>query len=501
MVNHLEIRFSDFFDEELGFTFNEETIVCETYNEDMAPFITSEFECMGAELDDTFSPESLLVSNNKNRPSRDTVFELGPALADIPLPSLESFPDFVEEIQDNNVDSDDEDNDADDDHDEDENADDADEDEDYEYVAEFQNLKHTEVLDLSILVSRKDYRRFRYYDMVRSELDLDDNYSGSDVDFGGEMNDGVDIDGDDDMYVEVDYSYLTCDRACKVQFDSQVEIHEFYEEDILPGNARSAQLPELPSFTSKLTITQPPQAQYLSSYFAFIKDKHSSDLCRVLQETSNIHTWRTPVNFRTLYRVMTLAKKQAANVTENVLCAFEGMSALGKRLVGVINLLRASFARFLVLRDSCHPSQGYISDYEHQLLVFVSSCKELQRDVLRLKNVVLESEEHVEISSTYISSIIEDSLLYSQQVQEIFTRIQETDEAAWEKVEAIIDVCDSYTKYINFLHDISPECFFEALKLDFAKMKKDISSADSICGLLLNHTQNLLSDFQNNVSS
>ncbi|KAM9889809.1 hypothetical protein OXX79_011876, partial [Metschnikowia pulcherrima] len=87
------------------------------------------------------------------------------------------------------------------------------------------------------------------------------------------------------------------------------------------------------------------------------------------------------------------------------------------------------------------------------------------------------------------STGISDSVNYSTKVKELFAMVYQKDEDCWTALQSIIGVSESYTRCVNFLHEMTPERVFRFLKHDFTKMQNDIGNMDYLCGLLLEQTR------------
>ena len=428
MSNTLEPRAPGKLEEDLYFIFDEEDVSLDAYNKGLGIIISSKIDWAALESDG--SQDSIDAPKIKRKKKKRGFKQHGSKereVADLSATTFKAFASFADETNDLQIQS------------------------------HSQSFRNAEIEEVPLLSAKhKDYRRFRYYDLIRSKLEL------------GELESIPPVGNQDE----------------KVHFDTEIGIHEFYCDDTLSCAVISA--PDsrpLSILLKKHKLEEPPVCQL----FSFLQEEYSQDLCKLMNLTQDNYSLDLSMDFHELYEIMALAQKQAGVATENVLCAFEGMSSMGKHLIGIVNRLQALATRFLVLRES--QSLENSSELLFQLHACTASCEDLKRDIILFKMIVLQSREHLEANMRHILTGISDSVNYLTKVKELFAMVYQKDEDCWTALQSIIGVSESYTRCVNFLHEMTPERVFRFLKHDFTKMQNDIGNMDYLCGLLLEQTR------------
>ncbi|OBA23220.1 hypothetical protein METBIDRAFT_29746 [Metschnikowia bicuspidata var. bicuspidata NRRL YB-4993] len=217
----------------------------------------------------------------------------------------------------------------------------------------------------------------------------------------------------------------------------------------------------------------------------------------LLQRIQDKSTYEVPSNLRDFHEVMMLARKQACAATENVICAFESVSSIGKHFIGVINRLQASATRFLMLNESRQSFDSAGNNiYEQHLCECLTGCEDLQQDILLFKDVISQSEELMADNTRHISTSMRNTIVYSKKIKDTFAEIYKNDESSWQHIQAVISASEAYKKCTSFLTEMTPERLFRFLKHDFAKLQADVKNIDQICGLLLDQTRKTLTNSQ-----
>lgn len=347
-----------------------------------------------------------------------------------------------------------------------------------------------------ISLRHRDYRRFRHYDLIRSKLaanlekaraaaaaaEVDDEATATE---DAEMLDYLDFD-EDPSGASSDASSASgvSDEPVqtRVRFCEDVAIREFTATSIVdePGCVSLEPLAPILALPHHLQLPPPDM-------FVFSDNWYTHELHMLLRQVVDKFSKQIPSSFQEMNRVVEVARQQASVTSDNVLVAFEGVSAMGKQLIGVINRLQALAMRYLVLTELAHAMTAETAPlYIKQFRECLADCEELQRDIQLFKNLVRHSDNHMGLHSKQLSSSMRDSIHFSHEIKQL----QSADGCLLHADNGPVN--EEYMNLIKFLGDMKPDKLLRFLRNDFDRIEKDIADIDHLCGLVTGQARALL---------
>lgn len=310
----------------------------------------------------------------------------------------------------------------------------------------------------AILSNHREYRRFRYYDLVRVKLKNNE---------------------------EVDLQPL---MESRVRFGVTLKTRDLSSGSVLAGTS-SFPLIQAPQSILMVKNALPRQRPGPISIEFLKSDVDTRMKMCVLQLEQKVLSGIT-LKKEEVKNLMDIAHEHAGEFVENILRSFEGISSTGKRFISLINRLQALANRYMVLNDDLFRSSLNQGNPLPRLLeTLVDDCIELQEEIAEFQEGFNRCHAYMQSHVDGLVSHANDCLLYLAQCQSIVHAGYPLDGDGLHGSSSELVWNEQYTRNLQFLQNLKAKRIFRFLVGDFDKMHTNSRNVLEVCEDLLRESE------------